>query len=108
MAYHYKIEPVPEVSKKFLNSKSISIRSAEMMQRVIEMESKSGWEFFDVKDVKIPIKKTFLKSAMESTVSFLVFRKLRNSGHLNMSTNDDNVSQTEKENIPNLGPALKS
>ena len=75
MAYHYKIEPVPEVSKKFLNSKSISIRSAEMMQRVIEMESKSGWEFFDVKDVKIPIKKTFLnlsgkrplKEAMDET-----------------------------------------
>ena len=45
---------------------------------------------------------------MESTVSFLVFRKLRKSGHLNVSVNDDNVSQTEKENIPNLGPALKS
>ena len=79
-----------------------------MMQRAIEMESKSGWEFFDVKDVKIPIKKTFLKSAMERTVSFLVFRKPRNSGNLNMLINDDKVSQSEKEKIPNLGPAIKS
>ena len=71
------------------------------------MESKSGWEFFDVKDVKIPIKKTFLKSAMESTVSFLVFRKPRNSVNLNTILSDDNVSQSEKEKLPNLGPAIK-
>ena len=105
--HDYKVEPIPNLGNKLLNSRSIHVRSAEMVQKIIENESKAGWEFLDIKTIRIPIRRTFLRSATEKTVSLIVFRRSRPTGNPEAILKQDPIRQFGAESLPSLGPATK-
>ena len=107
MTYDYKVEPIPKLSGRLLSAKSIGSKSAELLQKVLETEAKADWEFLDIKTIKIPIKKSFFRSAKEITVSLLFFRKLKNPESLKETYSEDVTIKFPKEKLPSLGPALK-
>ncbi len=107
MVYDYKVEPVPEITNKLVNTKSSVLRGAEMIQKVLETESKSGWEFVDIKTINVPIKRTFLRSAKESTISLIFFRRLKSKESLSMGKNSQSERPFGQGQTPSLGPAVK-
>ena len=102
MHQNFKIVPTPTFKNKILNKKSINIQIAEMLENILNGESKQGWEFVDIKTVVVPIKKSFFNSSNEKKISVLVFKK---------STTDVSLishnSSSGNDNYPSLGPATK-
>ena len=82
MTYDYKVEPIPKLSGRLLNAKSIGSKSAELLQKVLETEAKADWEFLDVKTIScyfrkliafIILKKSVLIVSPLNTTVFLAF-----------------------------------
>jgi hypothetical protein len=107
LIYEYKVEPIPEISGRLISPKSIRVKSAKVIQTTLEAEIKLGWEFLDIKTIKLPIKKAFFRSAREITVSLLFFRKLRATDNLTQTLPNDAEGPFSNEKIPSLGPAVK-
>ena len=59
MTQKFKILPTPTFKNKFFNKKSISNQIAEMFEKILNEETRNGWEFVDIKTVLVP-KKVFL------------------------------------------------
>ena len=101
MQHNYKIIPTPIFKNKLLNKKSINIQIAELIENIINEESRQGWDFVDIKTIMVPVKKSFFNSSNEKKISILLFKRITNensSFHSNSSEND---------NYPSLGPATK-
>ena len=101
MQHNFKIIPTPTIKNKLLNKKSINIQIAELIENIMNEESRQGWEFVDIKTIMVPVKKSLFNSSNEKKVSILLFKRCtsKNSAfHSNSSEND---------NYPSLGPATK-
>ena len=72
-----------------------------MLEKILNEETKNGWEFIDIKTVLVPKKKSFLNSSGEEKVSLLIFKKNNNSL---VSTSELKVTN---DKFPSLGPATK-
>ena len=101
MQHNYKIIPTPIFKNKLLNKKSINIQIAELIENIINEESRQGWDFVDVKTIMVPVKKSFFNSSSEKKVSILLFKR--------RTTDNSSFESTspKKENYPSLGPATK-
>ncbi len=97
----FKIIPTPTFKNKFFNKKSINNQIAEMLEKILNEETKNGWEFVDIKTVLVPKKKSFLNSSGEEKVSLLIFKKNNNSL---VSTSELKVTN---DKFPSLRPATK-
>ena len=62
MPYNFKIIPTPIFRNKFLNKKSSNTQIAEMLENIMNEETRLGWEFVDIKTIMVPIKKSFFNS----------------------------------------------
>ena len=101
MQHNYKIIPTPIFKNKLLNKKSINIQIAELIENIMNEESRQGWDFVDIKTIMVPVKKSFFNSSSEKKVSILVFNRRTTENSLFESTSPKN------ENYPSLGPATK-
>ncbi len=101
MTQKFKILPTPTFKNKFFNKKSINNQIAEMLEKILNEETRNGWEFVDIKTVLVPKKKSFFNSSGEEKVSLLIFKKNNNSL---TSTNELKVTN---DKFPSLGPATK-
>ena len=101
MTQKFKILPTPTFKNKFFNKKSISYQIAEMLEKILNEETRNGWEFVDIKTVLVPKKKSFFNSSGEEKVSLLIFKKNNNSL---TSTSELKVTN---DKFPSLGPATK-
>ena len=101
MQHNYKIIPTPIFKNKLLNKKSINIQIAELIENVMNEESRQGWDFVDIKTIMVPVKKSFFNSSSEKKVSILLFKRRTTENSLFESTSPKN------ENYPSLGPATK-
>ena len=101
MQHNYKIIPTPIFKNKLLNKKSINIQIAELIENIMNEESKQGWDFVDIKTIMVPVKKSFFNSSSEKKVSILLFKR--------RTTDNSSFESTspKKENYPSLGPATK-
>ena len=101
MQHNYKIIPTPIFKNKLLNKKSINIQIAELIENIMNEESRQGWEFVDIKTIMVPVKKSFFNSSSEKKVSILLFKR--------RTTDNSSFESTspKKENYPSLGPATK-
>ena len=72
-----------------------------MLEKILNEETKNGWEFIDIKTVLVPKKKSFLNSSGEEKVTLLIFKKNNNSLK---STSELKVTN---DKFPSLGPATK-
>ena len=101
MQHNYKIIPTPIFKNKLLNKKSSNIQIAELIQNIMNEESRQGWDFVDIKTIMVPIKKSFFNSSSEKKVSILLFKR--------RTTDNSSFESTspKKENYPSLGPATK-
>ena len=88
MQHNYKIIPTPIFKNKLLNKKSINIQIVELIENIMNEESRQGWDFVDIKTIMVPVKKSFFNSSSEKKVSF-------------------ESTSPKKENYPSLGPATK-
>ena len=101
MQHNYKIIPTPIFKNKLLNKKSINIQIAELIENIMNEESRQGWEFVDIKTIMVPVKKSFFNSSNEKKISILLFKR---------GTADNYSSQSDSlkiDNFPSLGPATK-
>ena len=101
MQNNYKIIPTPIFKNKLLNKKSINIQIAELIENIMNEESRQGWDFVDIKTIMVPVKKSFFNSSIEKKVSILLFKKRTTENSSFESTSPKN------ENYPSLGPATK-
>ena len=101
MQHNYKIIPTPIFKNKLLNKKSINIQIAELIENIMNEESRQGWDFVDIKTIMVPVKKTFFNSSSEKKVSILLFKRRTTENSSFESTSPKN------ENYPSLGPATK-
>ena len=101
MQHNYKIIPTPIFKNKLLNKKSINIQIAELIENVMNEESRQGWDFVDIKTIMVPVKKSFFNSSSEKKVSILLFKRRTTENSSFESTSPKN------ENYPSLGPATK-
>ena len=101
MQNNYKIIPTPIFKNKLLNKKSSNIQIAELIENILNEESRQGWEFVDIKTIMVPVKKSFFNSSSEKKVSILLFKR--------RTTDNSSFESTspKKENYPSLGPATK-
>ena len=101
MQHNYKIIPTPIFKNKLLNKKSSNIQIAELVENIINEESRQGWDFVDIKTIMVPVKKSFFNSSSEKKVSILLFKR--------RTTDNSSFESTspKKENYPSLGPATK-
>ena len=79
MTQKFKILPTPKFKNKFFNKKSINNQIAEMLEKILNEETRNGWEFVDIKTVLVPKTKSFFNSSGEEKVSLLIFKKKNNS-----------------------------
>lgn len=101
MQHNYKIIPTPIFKNKLLNKKSINIQIAELIENIMNEESRQGWDFVDIKTIMVPVKKSFFNSSSEKKVSILIFKRRTTENSSFKSTSPKN------ENYPSLGPATK-
>ncbi len=101
MQHNYKIIPTPIFKNKLLNKKSSNIQITEMLENILNEESRQGWEFVDIKTIMVPIKKSFFNSSNEKKISILLFKK----GTTDNSSFRNNT--LDNDNFPSLGPAIK-
>ena len=101
MQHNYKIIPAPIFKNKLLNKKSSNIQIAELIENIMNEESRQGWDFVDIKIIMVPVKKSFFNSSSEKKVSILLFKKRTTENSSFESTSQKN------ENYPSLGPATK-
>ena len=101
MQHNYKIIPTPIFKNKLLNKKSINIQIAELIENIMNEESRQGWDFVDIKTIMVPVKKSFFNSSSEKKVSILIFKRRTTENSSFESTS------TKNENYPSLGPATK-
>ena len=101
MQHNYKIIPTPIFKNKLLNKKSINIQIAELIENIMNEESRQGWDFVDIKSIIVPVKKSFFNSSSEKKVSILLFKRRTTENSSFESTSPKN------ENYPSLGPATK-
>ena len=101
MQHNYKIIPTPIFKNKLLNKKSINIQIAELIENIMNEESRQGWDFVDIKTIMVPVKKSFFNSSSEKKVSILLFKRRITENSSFESTSPKN------ENYPSLGPATK-
>ena len=101
MQHNYKIIPTPIFKNKLLNKKSINIQIAELIENIMNEESRQGWDFVDIKTIMVPIKKSFFNSSSEKKVSILLFKRRTTENSSFESTSQKNG------NYPSLGPATK-
>ena len=101
MQHNYKIIPTPIFKNKLLNKKSINIQIAELIENIMNEESRQGWDFVDIKTIMVPVKKSFFNSSNEKKVSILLFKRRTTENSSFESTSPKN------ENYPSLGPATK-
>ena len=101
MQHNYKIIPTPIFKNKLLNKKSINIQIAELIENIMNEESRQGWDFVDIKTIMVPVKKSFFNSSSEKKVSIFLFKRRTTDNSLFESTSP------KKENYPSLGPATK-
>ena len=101
MQSNYKIIPTPLFKNKLLNKKSINIQIAELIENIMNEESRQGWDFVDIKTIMVPVKKSFFNSSSEKKVSILLFKRRTTENSSFESTSPKN------ENYPSLGPATK-
>jgi|TARA_B000000557_G_scaffold95971_1_gene77526 hypothetical protein len=101
LQHNYKIIPTPIFKNKLLNKKSINIQIAELIENIMNEESRQGWDFVDIKTIMVPVKKSFFNSSSEKKVSILLFKR--------RTTDNSSFESTspKKENYPSLGPATK-
>jgi hypothetical protein len=100
LQHNYKIIPTPIFKNKLLNKKSINIQIAELIENIMNEESRQGWDFVDIKTIMVPIKKSFFNSSSEKKISILLFKRTTENSSFE-STSPKN------ENYPSLGPATK-
>ena len=72
-----------------------------MLEKILNEETRNGWEFVDIKTILVPKKKCFFNSSGEEKVSLLIFKKNNNSL---TSTSELKVTN---DKFPSLGPATK-
>ena len=72
-----------------------------MLEKILNEETRNGWEFVDIKTILVPKKKSFFNSSGEEKVSLLIFKK--NNNPLT-STSELKVTN---DKFPSLGPATK-
>ena len=101
MQHNFKIIPTPIFKSKLLNKKSNNIQITEMLENILNEESRQGWEFVDIKTIMVPIKKSFFNSSNEKKISILLFKK----GTTDNSSFRNNT--LDNDNFPSLGPATK-
>lgn len=101
MQHNYKIIPTPIFKNKLLNKKSINIQIVELIENIMNEESRQGWDFVDIKTIMVPVKKSFFNSSSEKKVSILLFKRRTTENSSFESTSPKN------ENYPSLGPATK-
>ncbi len=101
MQHNYKIIPTPIFKNKLLNKKSINIQIAELIENIMNEETRQGWDFVDIKTIMVPVKKSFFNSSSEKKVSILLFKRRTTENSSFESTSPKN------ENYPSLGPATK-
>ena len=101
MQHKYKIRPTPIFKNKLLNKKSSNIQIAELIENIMNEESRQGWDFVDIKTIMVPVKKSFFNASSEKKVSILLFKRrtTENSSFKSISS--------KNENYPSLGPATK-
>ena len=101
MQNNFKIIPTPIFKSKLLNKKSSNIQIAELIENIMNEESRQGWDFVDIKTIMVPVKKSFFNSLNEKKVSILIFKRrtTENSPSHSISSKNDNY--------PSLGPATK-
>ena len=100
----FKIIPTPIFRKKIFNKKSIQNQITEMLENILNDESRLGWEFVDIKTIVVPIKKSFFNSIGEKKLSILLFKKSNTSNSL-LPTN---TLSSGDDNYPSLGPASRN
>ena len=100
MQHNYKIIPTPIFKNKLLNKKSSNIQIAELIENIMNEESRQGWDFVDIKTIMVPVKKSFFNSSSEKKISILLFKRTTENSSFE-STSPKN------ENYPSLGPATK-
>ena len=101
MQHNYKIIPTPIFRNKLLNKKSINIQIVELIENIMNEESRQGWDFVDIKTIMVPVKKSFFNSSSEKKVSIFLFKRRTTENSSFESTSAKN------ENYPSLGPATK-
>ena len=101
MQHNYKIIPTPIFKNKLLNKKSINMQIAELIENIMNEESRQGWDFVDIKTIMVPVKKSFFNSSSEKKVSILLFKRRTTENSSFESTSQKNG------NYPSLGPATK-
>ncbi len=101
MQHNFKIIPTPIFKNKLLNKKSSNIQIAELIENIMNEESRQGWDFVDIKTIMVPVKKSFFNSSSEKKVSILLFKRRTTENSSFESTSPKN------ENYPSLGPATK-
>ena len=101
MQHNYKIIPTPIFKNKLLNKKSSNIQISELIENIMNEESRQGWDFVDIKTIMVPVKKSFFNSSSEKKVSILLFKRRTTENYSFESTSPRN------ENYPSLGPATK-
>ena len=101
MQHNFKIIPTPIFKSKLLNKKSSNIQIAELIENVVNEESRQGWEFVDIKTIMVPVKKSFFNSSNEKKVSILLFKRKTYENPSFQSNSSEN------DNYPSLGPATK-
>jgi hypothetical protein len=101
LQHNYKIIPTPIFKNKLLNKKSSNIQIAELIENIMNEETRQGWDFVDIKTIMVPVKKSFFNSSSEKKVSILLFKR--------RTTDNSSFESTspKKENYPSLGPATK-
>ena len=72
-----------------------------MLEKILNEETRNGWEFVDIKTVLVPKKKSFFNSSGEEKVSLLILKK-----------NNDSLTfpselKVTNDKFPSLGPAKK-
>ena len=101
MQHNFKIIPTPIFKNKLLNKKSSNFQIAELIENIMNEESRQGWEFVDIKTIMVPMKKSFFSSSNEKKVSIFLFKRITTKN----SSFQSNFSK--KDNYPSLGPATK-
>ena len=101
MQNNFKIIPTPIFKSKLLNKKSSNIQIAELIENIMNEESRQGWDFVDIKTIMVPVKKSIFNSLNEKNISILIFKRriTENSPFHSISSKNDNY--------PSLGPATK-
>ena len=101
MQHNFKIIPTPIFKNKLLNKKSSNIQIAELIENIMNEESRQGWDFVDIKTIMVPVKKSFFNSSSEKKVSILLFKR-RTTENSSFQSNS-----SKNDNYPSLGPATK-